>query len=159
VPTMTTAGEEFLTTAPNRYSRRWRIDRPAEQVWAELVAPAPLHWCRGLDVSWTSPPPFGVGTTRQAKVLGGVITVQERFFAWEEGRRYAFGVTHANLPLFTGIAEDYVVDPAGPDACEFEWTVAIEPSTLGKPGAPVNRLLFSSFFTDTTRYFGATEIG
>ncbi len=159
MPTLTTVGEEFLTTAPYRYTRRWRIERPAEQVWAELVGDAPLHWCRGLDIGWTSARPFGVGTTRQAKVLGGAITVQELFFAWEEGRRHAFGVTHANLPLFSALAEDYVVDPAGPGACEFEWTIAVEPSTIGKAGVPVNGLLFRSFFADTTRYFGATEIG
>jgi hypothetical protein len=158
VPVLETVGEEFLTTAPQRHSRRWRIDRPAEQVWAELVSDRPLHWCRGLDVSWTSSRPFGIGSTRQAKVLK-VLAVQELFFAWEEGRRYAFGVTEANAPLFNGLAEDYVVDPAGPDACEFTWTIAYEPSTLGKPGAPVNGVLFRSFFADTTRYFGAREVG
>ena len=60
---------------------------------------------------------------------------------------------------FAGLAEDYVVDPDGPGRCTFRWSVAIEPSTLGKAGTPVNGLLFRSFFADTTRYFGATEIG
>lgn len=158
MPALKTVGEEFFTSAPHRYSRTWAIERPAEQVWSELVSDRPLHWCRGLDVTWTSGRPFGLGTTRQATVVK-VLTVQELFFAWEEGRRYAFGVTSANAPLFAGLAEDYVVDPDGPGRCTFRWSVAIEPSTLGKAGTPVNGLLFRSFFADTTRYFGATEIG
>lgn len=158
MPGIDTADEGFLTTAPYRYSRTWAIDRPAEKVWAELVSDVPLHWCRGLDVTWTSPPPYGVGTTRQA-VAAKLITVQERFFAWDEGRRYAFGVSHVNLPLFAGLAEDYVVEPDGPERCTFRWTIAVEPSTLGKAGTPVNGALFRSYFADTTRYFGAREIG
>lgn len=146
--------EQFFTTAPSRFSRTWSIDRPASAVWADLVADKPLAWCRGLSANWTSPRPFGVGTTRQAKVLGGVLTVQEEFFVWEEGRRCAFYVTRANAPLFEGLAEDYVVDPDGPDRCTFTWSVAVAPSTLGKAGAPVTTLLFTSFFADTGRHYG-----
>ena len=51
---------------------------------------------------WTSEPAFGVGTTRQAKVLGGAMKVQERFFVWDEGHRHAFFVTEANTPAFKG---------------------------------------------------------
>jgi hypothetical protein len=155
VPQLQPADESFFDTAPTRLSHRWSIARPASEVWAELVGNQAMHWCRGLSVNWTSPRPFGVGTTRQATVLG-VLKVQEHYFAWEEGRRKAFYASEVNIPLFSGIAEDYLVEPDGADRCTFTWKVAVEPSALGKPGAPVNGLLFNSFFKDTGRHFDAS---
>ena len=147
--------EGFLTSAPARYSDTFAIVRPAEEVWRELVSEKPLDWCRALSIRWTSERPFAVGTTRQAKVLGGATKVQEQFFIWEEGRRHAFYVTEANLPVFRRLAEDYVVEPDGPDRCRLTWTVALEPTLLGRLGGPVNRLLFKSLFADTRRHFHA----
>lgn len=155
MPAVHAVDDTFFDTAPARFSHQWSIARPAADVWAELVGDRPLHWCRGLAITWTSPKPFGVGTTRQASVLGA-LKVQEHFFRWEEGRRYTFHVTEANVPLFAGLAEDYVVEPDGADRCTFRWTVAIEPSALGKPGGPINKVLFTSFFKDTSRYFDAS---
>lgn len=156
MPELQPVDESFLASAPVRYSHRWSIARPASDVWAELAGDRPLHWCRGLVVNWTSPRPFSIGTTRQAKALGGVMKIQERFFVWEEGHRYAFYVTEANVPLFKSLAEDYVVETDGPDRCTFSWTIAAAPTALGKPGGPINSLLFNSFFKDTARYFNAT---
>jgi hypothetical protein len=147
--------EGFFTSAPSRYAETFAIARPAAEVWAELVSEKPLDWCRALSIRWTSARPFGVGTTREAKVLGGALKVQEHFFVWEEGRRYAFYVTEANLPLFKSVAEDYVVEPDGEGRCRFTWTLAVAPTALGKPGAPVNGLLFKSLFTDTRKHFAA----
>lgn len=155
MPALQPVDESFFTTAPTRYSRTWSIARPASEVWAELTGDKPLHWCSGLDITWTSARPFAVGTTRKAKVLGGVLSVQEHFFIWDEGRRNAFYVTKANAPLFKRLAEDYVVAPDGDSRCSFTWTIAIEPTTLGKPGKPVNDLLFKRFFDQTGKYFNA----
>lgn len=117
----------------------------------------PLDWCRALSIRWTSERPFAVGTTRQAKVLHGAVKVQEHFFIWEEGHRHAFYVTEANLPVFRRLAEDYIVEPDdGPDRCRLTWTVALEPTLLGRLGGPVNGLLFKSLFADTRRHFHAT---
>jgi hypothetical protein len=107
-----------------------------------------LDWCRGLRTRWISDRPFAVGTTREAKVLG-LLTVQERYFVWEEGRRQAFFVTEADLPLFRSLAEDYVIEPDGPDRCQFTWSAAAAPTTLGRPGAPLNKLLLESIFRAT----------
>ncbi len=156
MPTLQPVDQTFFDTAPTRFAHTWSIHRPATEVWGELVGDRPLHWCRGLAVNWTSPRPLSVGTTRQAKVLGGAITVQEHFFVWEEGRRYAFYATSANLPLFQRLAEDYIVEPDGPGRCTFTWKVGVAPTAVGKPGGPVNSLLFRSFFSDTGRYFSAS---
>ena len=154
MPNLTPVDEQFFDAAPQRFSHTWEIARPAESVWAELTGDRPLHWCRGLGITWTSPAPFGVGTTRTAKVLG-LVVVQERYFLWEEGHRKAFCGTAMNLPLFASLAEDYVVEPDGEGRCRFTWRIGIAPSTLGAPGAPLNGLIFANAFRDTGRYFRA----
>jgi hypothetical protein len=155
VPSLEPVDESYFDRAPQQFARTWSIAQPAEQVWAELAGDRPLHWCRGLNIAWTSARPFGVGTTRRAKVLGGALTGEEYFFIWEEGRRYAFYFTHSNLPVFASIAEDYVVEPFSADRCRLTWRVGLTPTPLGRPGAPLNKLLFSRFFRDTDRYFSA----
>jgi hypothetical protein len=67
----------------------------------------------------------------------------------------AFSVESANLPMFTHLAEDYLVEANGPDAWTFTWRAGLEPTLLGKTGGPVNGLLFKSIFADTRRHFGA----
>lgn len=146
--------ESYFDRAPQRFSHTWSIARPAESVWAELVGERPLHWCRGLRIGWTSSRPFGVGTTRRANAKG-LLRGDEYFFIWEEGRRHAFYFTRANLPLFASLAEDYLVEPDGTDRCRLTWRVGVTPSALGRPGAPLNKLLFTGLFRDTGRYFNA----
>lgn len=147
--------ESFFATAPVRTSDVFEIPRPASEVWAALTSDDALSWCRALNVTWTSPRPFSVGTKRRVKILGGILAVDEHYFIWEEGRRHAFYVESCNLPMFKRLAEDYLVEPDGPDACRFTWNAALEPTTLGKLGGPVNSLLFKSIFADTRKHFGA----
>lgn len=155
MPKLQPVDASFFSSAPKRWSETFAIARPAAEVWDELTGEDALHWCRAISIRWTSERPFGVGTTRRVKVLGGVLIGQEHFFEWDEGRRYAFHLTSANAPLFRSLAEDYVVEPDGERACRFTWTIAAAPSLLGRPGAPINAALFRSLFRDTRRYFAA----
>jgi hypothetical protein len=154
MPSMTPVDESFFATAPQRFVHTWAIDQPAEVVWSQLTGDQPLFWVKGLKINWTSAPPLGVGATREAHVLG-LLTFQEHYFIWEEGRRKSFYVAGASLPLFKHVAEDYVIEPRGEKACDFTWTIAIEPSLLGKPGAPLNALIFGAAFRDTAKHFRA----
>lgn len=156
MPSLIATDEAFFTTAPTRFSETFQIAKPAEEVWAELIGEDPLGWCRALSIRWTSPRPFTVGTTREAKILGGALTVQETYFLWEEGRRKSFYVASASLPVFRRLAEDYLVEPAGEKRSRLTWTIASEPSAIGKPGGPVNALLVKSLFKDTRRHYGTT---
>jgi Polyketide cyclase / dehydrase and lipid transport len=147
--------ESFLETAPMRLVGGFEIARPAAAVWAELTADDALHWCRILqDVSWTSPRPFGVGTTREVKALWGANVLREHYFRWEEGHRHSFYVEESSGPLFRALAEDYLVEPRGADACRFVWTIAVEPSAVGRAGTPVNRAILKTLLTDTARHYG-----
>jgi hypothetical protein len=138
----------------------FEIARPASVVWDELCADDALHWCRILnDVRWTTPRPFGVGTTREVKSLGGSTNLREHYFRWEEGHRHSFYVTETTSPLFKALAEDYLVEPRGEDACRFTWAIAVELTAIGRPGTPVNRAILKTLFTDTARHYGLSRAG
>ena len=145
----------FFDSAPGLYREAFEIQQPAEQVWTQLTKDNPLHWCKLLkSITWTSPRPFGVGTTRTARALGGSLVIDEEFIVWEEGKRKAFKVLQSNLPLFRRFGEDYLVEPTGETSCRFTWTIAAEPSPAGKPGAPINARIARSLFSDTRKHFG-----
>jgi hypothetical protein len=147
------ADEAFLTAAPSRFVETFEIGLPATAVWAELTREGTLDWCRGLKITWSSPRPFGVGTTRQAQLFGVVLRVQEEYFVWEEGHRMAFFVTSVRPPAYRRSAEDYVVDPLGSDRCRFTWTLTFDLTPLGKLNAPLSALIIKRMFTDTQRHF------
>lgn len=124
-------------------------------MWGELTDDSALHWCRILqDVTWTSPRPFGVGTTREVNALWGTNRLREHYFLWEEGRRHCFYVVETTAPIAKRFAEDYLVEPRGADACRFTWTIAAELSALGRAGAPLNRALLKTLFVDTAAHYG-----
>ena len=153
---LTPADETFIESDPRRQVGVFDIPRPAAEVWKALTADGTLIWCRALSsVTWTSPRPFGVGTTRTVRLPLGAMVLDEVYFRWEEGRRKSFYVSEATLPLFRRFAEDYLVEESSPSSCRFTWTVASEPSPLGRPGAPLNALAAKRLFADTRRYFGA----
>ena len=156
MPKLEPVDERFFDEAPQKHVGTFDIPRPAADVWLQLTRDRALDYCTLLGGGeWTSPRPFGVGTTRTMRVAFGAIVVHEHFFRWEEGRRKSFSVHEASLPLFNRLAEDYLVEPLGKDRCRFTWTLAFEPSKAGRPGGPVNALLCRSLFADTRRHFDA----
>jgi hypothetical protein len=144
--------EAFLASAPSRFIDAIEIALPAEKVWAELTRDGALDWCRGLEITWLSPRPFGAGTKRQAKLLG-LLRVHEEYFIWEEGRRMAFFVAAVRPPAYRRSAEDYLVEALGPDRCRFTWTLAFELTLLGKLNSPVTAPIIKRMFADTRRHF------
>ena len=148
--------EAFLSSAANRMVDTMEIARPAESVWCELTSDETLSWCRLLaGATWTSPRPFGEGTTKEVRTPLGALVLREVYFRWEEGRRKSFYVAKATAPLFRTFAEDYLVEETSPTDCRFTWTVAFEAPAAARPGDPINRLITRSLFRDTRRHFGA----
>jgi hypothetical protein len=147
--------EGFLSSAPQRMVETMVIARPAAAVWADLTSDSVLSWCRLVaGVTWTSPRPFGVGTTRTLRARLGLLALKEVFFRWEEGRRHSFYVAEATAPLFRTFAEDYVVEESSPTTCRFTWRVAFEPTAAARPGVPLDRMITQSLFRDTRHHFG-----
>ena len=122
---------EMFTSAPHIYRYQKRYAAPPERVWESLASDESLAaWGPSVkEVNWLSPRPFGVGTTREVVLAGGLARVHERFFRWDDGSGYSFAVYEASVPVFRRFAEDYSVQPDGANnqATLFNWTVAIEP--------------------------------
>ncbi|MFC4945219.1 SRPBCC family protein [Pseudonocardia sp. GCM10023141] len=154
---------DFLTTAPHRYAYPIDLPVPAERVWADLASETPLSWCRMLGrITWTSPPPHGIGATRTVPVgvsvpFGGPVVLKERYFRWDEGqRRHSFAVEQASVPALHRFAEDYLVEETAA-GCRLTWTFAFEPKPWAgsavRLARPAVERLFTSFERDTVRHY------
>lgn len=148
--------ESFFERAPVVLRASFEIPRSAEEAWAELIADDPLAWCSVIDgIRWTSPRPFGVGTTRTVTSLRGLNVLDEHFFRWEEGRRKSFYAVRSSGPLFRRFAEDYLLEPVTERSSQLTWTVAFEPQPLARLATPINRRILSSLFRDTRKHYAA----
>src|SRR5436309_2723996 len=91
-----TSETRSIGPAPHRMADTMEISRPADAVWTDLTSDETLSWCRMLaGVTWTSPRPFGPGTTRLVRAPGGMLALREIYFRWEDGRRKSFYVAEA----------------------------------------------------------------
>jgi carbon monoxide dehydrogenase subunit G len=150
--------ESFFVTADHRYEFPIDLDVPPERVWESIASDESVAaWGLGVQsLRWTSSRPFGIGTTREVTLPLGIMTVRERFFVWDEGKRYAFEVYEANRGLYRRFAEDYVVEPRA-QGSRLTWTIAIEPQPklrrLVDLARPLNRLAFGQFARGARSYF------
>ncbi|KUJ64037.1 hypothetical protein ACZ90_62995 [Streptomyces albus subsp. albus] len=125
--------DAFLRSARRRYVHSVEIPVPAERLWELLAGDSLVHCTRVFTgLRWLSPRPFGAGTVREVTLLR-VLTVRERFFRWEEGRRFTYSVTEASLPGLRRAAEDWIVEPA-PRGSRLTWILCAE---AHPPAAPV----------------------
>jgi hypothetical protein len=151
------ADADFFDSAPHVFTYQKRFAAPPAKVWEQLTSDESIAaWGLAVkEVNWTSPRPFGVGTTREVVAPGGS-AMRERFFRWDEGSRHSFASYESVLPLFTRFAEDYIVEPDGNDTL-FTWTLAIEPkSALALPVkllAPAIKAAFGRVPSDGQRYW------
>ncbi len=140
------ADADFLVSAPHVFRYEKRFAATPQRVWDSLTSDESLAaWGPSIkDVTWTSPRPFGVGTTRDVTAPGGAV-MRERFFGWDEGRQMSFYVYESTLPLFKRFAEDYIVEAEGHQT-RFTWVLAIEPKrATSLPVAVLAPLLRAGF--------------
>lgn len=83
----------FFDTAPWKFVNSCVVDAPASEVFAlfEDGKAWPLWFPRMTNVSWTSPKPYGVGTTRDVSL--GDYSLAEYFIRWDgesEVKRFSF---------------------------------------------------------------------
>jgi uncharacterized protein YndB with AHSA1/START domain len=118
----------FVDTAPFRFRNSVDLAITPEQLF-EVFADAE-SWPRWVTpmtkVTWTSPEPRGIGTTRTVDVRGGVV-VSEEFLSWEPFTRIAFRFNECSTRAFTALAEDYRVE-AVPGGCRLTWIMAVKPA-------------------------------
>jgi len=120
------ADDDFLASGPHVFRYQRQFAAAPQQVWEQLTSDVSLAaWGPSIKkVTWTSPRPYGVGTTRDVVAPGGS-TMRERYFRWDEGKSHAFYVYESTIPILRRFAEDYIVEPAG-DQTLFTWVVVIE---------------------------------
>jgi hypothetical protein len=152
------ADASVFVDAPIVYRFPARLPVPPERVWESLASDRSLwDWNLGVKrLTWTSPRPFGVGTTREVVLPLGAMTVREEFFRWDEGKGYSFYVAETDRPVVEQFAEDYVIEPDG-DGSLFTWTIALEPKRallpLMRAAGPLNRAAFGQVPRAAKRYF------
>lgn len=137
------ADDDFLGTARAVTTKVLDVDVPVETLWEVLAADdAVVSWGPGATKTrWVGPRPYGVGTVREV-TMGGVATVREKFYRWDENRRMTFAVVESNRPGIRRFAEDYVVEST-PTGSRLTWTVAVEVAKGAGPTAPIVRALLS----------------
>lgn len=146
----------FIDTAPYRFSNSVELAITPEQLF-EVLADAESwpRWASVItDVTWTSPQPYGVGTTRTVTMRGGIVGYEE-FIAWEPYTYLAFRFNESTTRALGAFAESYRVEPTA-QGCRLTWTMAIKPlgpARLAMPVArPVMTVMLKWFLARLRRY-------
>jgi carbon monoxide dehydrogenase subunit G len=158
-------GLDFIETAPFRFSNSVDLAITPEQLFEVLGdAESWPRWASVITkVTWTSPEPRGVGTTRTVKMRGGIVG-DEEFLAWEPFSHMAFRFNECSTRSVAAFAEDYRVEVI-PGGCRLTWTMAQKPAGIARPAmvavGPLLNLGLRRFLRNLRRYtdtrFSATR--
>jgi len=150
-------GLEFIDTAPFRFVSTVDLPVSPEQVWEVLDdAESWPHWATAITkVTWTSPQPHGVGTTRVVNMRGG-ITGDEQYLAWDPFSHMAFRFNEASTGSIAAFAEDYRIVQT-PGGCHLTWVMAMKPNGVAgrigmSLGRPVMARTFQKFLYNLREY-------
>jgi len=150
-------GLDFIDHAPFRFVSTVDLRITPEQVFAVLDdAESWPQWASVITkVTWTSPQPHGVGTTRTVDMRGGIVG-DEEFLAWEPFSHMAFRFNQASTRSIAAFAEDYRIAPT-PSGCNLTWVMAMKPNgvaaRLGMSlGRPVMARMFQRFLYNLRSY-------
>lgn len=119
------AAGDVVGAAATRHVHVVDLAAPPAAVWSALTAhDALVSWSPLITgVEWSTPRPFGVGTTRVVTLGPGLVSLRERFYRWEEGKRMTFSVDAVTRPMFTTFGEDLRLDETL-DGTRLTWTFA-----------------------------------
>jgi carbon monoxide dehydrogenase subunit G len=156
---------DFIDNAPFRFRNSVDLAITPEQVFEVLAdAEAWPRWASVITkVTWTSPEPRGVGTTRIVEMRGGIVG-NEEYLAWEPFTHMAFRFNECSTKAVAAFAEDYRVE-AIPGGCRLTWTMAQKATgparlAMGVTG-PLLNLALRRFLSNLRRYtdsrFAATQ--
>jgi carbon monoxide dehydrogenase subunit G len=128
---------DFIDNAPFRFRNSVDLTITPEQLFEVLGdAESWPRWASVITkVTWTSPEPRGVGTTRIVEMRGGMVG-DEEFLSWEPFTRMAFRFNECSTRAVAAFAEDYRVEVI-PGGCRLTWTMA------QKPAGPARLAMFA----------------
>jgi hypothetical protein len=152
--------DHYVETAPHRFANSVDLAITPEQLFEVFHdAAAWPRWVKALTkVTWTSPQPFGPGTTRAVHLRGGIVG-HEEFFGWDEPSRIAFRFNAMSTRLVTAFSERYDVEPI-PGGCRLTWSVGIDVPGAAQPFVRLGHgrldALLASFLGHLRRYTDET---
>jgi carbon monoxide dehydrogenase subunit G len=125
----------FVGRAPVVHTAEARVAASRAAVFAAFVDPGSWPgWFPGVRAaSYQTRAPYGVGTVRMAHV--GITRWVEEIVAWDDGRRWAWTVLRATVPLAMAQIESFEFADDG-DGTRVRWTIALEPRLLTRFGLP-----------------------
>ena len=123
----TPVGLEFLEQTKNLFRAEEIVKASPETIFEVFEdAHAWTVWAMPIQkVEWTSPRPYGIGTTRSVHMMGDMIGYEE-FIAWEPGKRMAFTFVGCSKDATEKFLEDYRVPDLGDGSCRVEWYMAMD---------------------------------
>lgn len=145
--------------APYLFRNSVELAITPEQLFEVLAdADAWPRWASAIKkVTWTSPQPYHVGTTRSVDMHGGM-EVNEEFLVWEPVHRMAFRFNECSTQAVAAFAEDYRVEVI-PGGCRLTWTMAQKPAGPAVLGMflfrPLLNLALRRFLANLRRYTDA----
>ena len=136
----------FLDHPPEALQVGAIIERSAEDVFDIVADEKQLRAYLKDFVSAEAFPgaPEGVGFRREVKLK--MLTVNERFVAWDRGKRLSFVMEGITLPIVRAMGEDIHFDTLGERRCRVRWRVGYEPSALMRPVHAVAKAVFGDLF-------------
>ncbi len=128
----------FVERAPVVVRAETSVPASPAAVWPAFAdASAWPSWFNGMkDAHYTSPEPYGVGSTRHVHVLA--LEVDETILAFDVGERFAFRVDSANLPFLSALVEVVTLEAVG-GATRVVYRQALEPKPWLRPLMPLLR--------------------
>lgn len=139
----------FIETAPYRFRNSVDLAITPEQLFEVLGdAESWPRWAKVITkVTWTSPEPRGIGTTRVVEMRGGIVG-DEEFIAWEPFTHMAFRFNECSTKAVAAFAENYRVDVI-PGGCRLTWTMVQKPAR----GAGLGMAVFGPLLNLALRRF------
>lgn len=136
----------FTESSPYVIENTVGIDASAARVFQILsTGEAQTTWFQDfVACRWKTLEPHGVGAEREIELK--LLTVKERFLAWEPGKRLTFHIYGITLPLVTAMVEDMRIEPTTDRTSRLTWRVHYRPSLLMRVVHPIARMIFGEMF-------------
>jgi uncharacterized protein YndB with AHSA1/START domain len=132
VPKLEPKDLSYLETAAHRLDYSRVMPGPPERVFAVLqdLDSWPKWFVDFKRAEKTTAGPLGLGATRRVWV--GPLSLEERFVAWDPGKRFSFTMLDMNLPLLASMLEDWQLTPVE-GGTRVDYRVRFDVSALLRP--------------------------
>ncbi|MFI0968003.1 SRPBCC family protein [Streptomyces sp. NPDC021080] len=108
------------------------MEAPPDAVFREL-AETPYGWPAWFpgfaSAGYVGDPPYGAGTSRRVRLVGGVHAL-ETVLVSNPVRRFAYRVEEAGVPGVRAMMEDWQLTPSRYGGTILHWTIALD---VGQP--------------------------